>query len=292
MEYDVIAKPAVDQMRVRPNLADVEAAREGFRWESVYDELDWLPGGYLNKAHECIDRHCEAGRGDKVALIWEGKNGEEESYTFSRHEAIGDRQVRQRARGSWASQHGDRVFHIHGAAAGTLLRYVRRAQARAPIVGPLFSAFGPDPVRDRMQDSGARRPHHAARPAQAHRRGAALTCPPWKHTIIVNKLTAATSDAARQRATSATASPHGRPHQANYDTATTSMYDYSVIHYTSGTTGKPKGRRAPAPRRCPAVRHRQVGAGLPSRGPLLVHRGPRLGDGYLVRHVRARGPTA
>ena len=60
MEYPVIAKPAVDQMRVRPNLVDVEAAREGFRWESVYEELDWLPGGHLNKAHECIDRHCQS----------------------------------------------------------------------------------------------------------------------------------------------------------------------------------------------------------------------------------------
>ena len=65
-------------MAVKPNLPDVDAAREGFLWTEMYKELDWLPGGFLNQAHECIDRHVNAGRGAKIALIWVGKNGEEE----------------------------------------------------------------------------------------------------------------------------------------------------------------------------------------------------------------------
>ena len=83
MAHETIRKKHTDQMTVKPNLLDVEQVRKNFDWVDVYDQLDWLPEGHLNKAHECIDRHCAEGKGDKVAFIWEGKNGEQESYTFS-----------------------------------------------------------------------------------------------------------------------------------------------------------------------------------------------------------------
>ena len=41
-----------------------------------------MPGGGLNKAHEAIDRHANGRKRDKIAMIWEGKNGEREDYTF------------------------------------------------------------------------------------------------------------------------------------------------------------------------------------------------------------------
>ena len=83
MDYAAINKPEPNALTVFPNLPSVDEARNGFHWEDLYSELDWLPGGYLNKAHECIDRHCKGQRSDKIALIWEGKNGEEEHYTFA-----------------------------------------------------------------------------------------------------------------------------------------------------------------------------------------------------------------
>ena len=73
--FSPISKPAPDEMGVRPNL-DLVGSYEGFSWESIYDQLDWLPGGGLNKAHEAIDRHANGKRRDKTAMIWEGKNGE------------------------------------------------------------------------------------------------------------------------------------------------------------------------------------------------------------------------
>ena len=82
MEYSTIGKKPAKTMAVKPNLPDVDSVREGFQWSDMYKELDWLPGGFLNQAHECIDRHVTAGRGSKTALIWVGKNGEEERYTF------------------------------------------------------------------------------------------------------------------------------------------------------------------------------------------------------------------
>ena len=234
MEYPVIAKPAVDQMPVRPNLADVEAAREGFRWESVYDELDWLPGGHLNKAHECIDRHCQGTRADKAALIWEGKNGEEESYTFAE---LRDRsnQFANVLEGLGVGK-GDRVF-LFMERVPELYFALFGALKVGAVVGPLFSAFGADPVRDRLQDSGA--VALVTQPDLRRRIQDILPdLPALKHIIVVNKLGRSqepliSGDLSYEELMASASVEH--------ETAATSMNDYSIMHYTSGTTGKPKG---------------------------------------------------
>src|SRR5207237_497015 len=81
MTYETVRKPAT--LRVPPNLKDYDEARRTFRWEDANKELDGLPGGGLNLAYEAIDRHATGARRDKEALLWEGKNGEEERYTFA-----------------------------------------------------------------------------------------------------------------------------------------------------------------------------------------------------------------
>ena len=234
MEYQTIGKQPAEAMAVKPNLPDLDAAKEDFQWSDIYAELDWLPGGYLNQAHECIDRHVEAGRGDKTAMIWVGKNGEEERYTFSdmKRETAKFANVLE----GLGVQHGDRVFifmerlpELYFAMLGVL--------KHGAVVGPLFSAFGPDPVRDRMEDSGAT--VLLTQPDLRKRIAEVLTnLPDLQHTIIVNKNGRSQEPLAEgdqsYEALMADASDE-------YETANTSMYDYSVIHYTSGTTGKPKG---------------------------------------------------
>ena len=234
MEYPAIAKPAVDQMPVRPNLVDVEAAREGFRWESVYDELDWLPGGHLNKAHECIDRHCQGTRADKAALIWEGKNGEEESYTFAE---LRDRsnQFANVLEGLGVGK-GDRVF-LFMERVPELYFALFGALKVGAVVGPLFSAFGADPVRDRLQDSGA--VALVTQPDLRRRIQDILPdLPALKHIIVVNKM-----GRSQEPLVSGDLSYEDLMASASveHETAATSMNDYSIMHYTSGTTGKPKG---------------------------------------------------
>src|SRR3989304_4239299 len=83
MNYQPIVKPAPERMPVRPNLIDYTAARASFRWDAVRAEIDGLPGGGLNIAHECIDRHLATQRRDKPAMLWEGKDGRAETYTFA-----------------------------------------------------------------------------------------------------------------------------------------------------------------------------------------------------------------
>jgi acetyl-CoA synthetase len=58
------------------------------KWDQVLDESNapfykWFTGGKLNLSYNCLDRHVEAGRGDRVAIHWRGEEGEEEDWTYA-----------------------------------------------------------------------------------------------------------------------------------------------------------------------------------------------------------------
>ena len=106
--YPTISKPPVSEMAVRPNLVDYERARESFGWHQVYGGLDWLPGGLLNMAHEAIDRHVANGLGDRTALVWQGRYGERERYTFAQVQESTNRFANVLL--SLGIKQGDRVF--------------------------------------------------------------------------------------------------------------------------------------------------------------------------------------
>ena len=59
-----------------------EPFTELYRWELPYAQ--WYLGGKLNVAYNCVDRHVEAGRGDRVAYHWEGEPaGETRTITYA-----------------------------------------------------------------------------------------------------------------------------------------------------------------------------------------------------------------
>ena len=58
------------------------------QWDQVLDWSNppfakWFVGGQLNVAYNCLDRHVEAGRGDKVAIHWEGEPGDTRTITYA-----------------------------------------------------------------------------------------------------------------------------------------------------------------------------------------------------------------
>ena len=67
-------------------LAGADAERAGADAERAGSSAEaptrWFPGGRLNAAHNCVDRHVEEGRGDETAVAWEGKLGETRTYTY------------------------------------------------------------------------------------------------------------------------------------------------------------------------------------------------------------------
>ncbi len=75
MRYETIRKRRED-LHVAPNLVDYESARAAFTWDDARRELSGLPGGGLNIAYECVDRHAAGPRRDHLALRWLGRHGE------------------------------------------------------------------------------------------------------------------------------------------------------------------------------------------------------------------------
>ena len=228
-----IEKPGPDQMSVKPNL-DYDRVAASFRWEDMYQELDWLPGGWLNKAHEAIDRHANGCLRDKVAMIWEGKYGEQETYTFGQIKTLTNKFANVLK--SLGVEKGDRVFIFMDRVPELYTAFFGILKTGA-VAGPLFSAFGPDSVRDRLQDSGAK--ILVTQPDLRRRiTGVIPELFDLQHIIIVNKNNRDPNPPEMadldyyQEMDKAT---------ANFDIVPTSQYDYSVMHYTSGTGGKPKG---------------------------------------------------
>ena len=233
MPHETIQKPDLHQFKVRPNIEDYSAAVNGFKWEDIYQEIDWLPEGALNKAHECIDRHVANGYGNKVAMYWEGKNGAQETYTFLEMKEETDKFANGLK--DLGVKKGDRVFTFMERLPEQYIAVFGILKAGA-IAGPLFSAFGPDPVRDRLIDSGAK-----ILITQPQLREKISTIIPdltnLEHIIIVDKLNKKESLKKGDISYSNLMANSSK----NAGMVQTSQFDYSIMHYTSGTTGKPKG---------------------------------------------------
>src|SRR3972149_6686665 len=225
MNYQPIVKPAPDRMPVRPNLIDYAAASAAFRWDDIRAELDGLPGGGLNTAHECIDRHLKTPRRDKTAMLWEGKDGRAETYTFA--QMAGGSNKAANALRSLGVQKGDRVF-VFLERVPELYLAVFGALKLGAVIGPLFSAFGPDAVRDRLADSGAKvlltSPELWAR-VQELRAG----LPELRHVVILDR-----HGGTLPEGTVAWSEVFGGQPES-FEIERTGPEDFAVMHYPSGT---------------------------------------------------------
>ena len=234
--FPTIAKPSISNMPIPPNLIDYEKTRKDFDWfKDGFSKLDWLPDGGLNNAYESVDRHVKNGKGNYDALIWIGKNGEEETYTYSEFKEESDKfgQVMK----NLGIKKGDRVFifmdripELYFAAMGIL--------KAGGVIAPLFSAFGPDPVRDRMEDAGAS--FLITTPELKAKINSILPkIKTLQKVIIINKL-----DRSKIEPDNLTLSYDDLMKSVDANSFVlepTTQYDFSIMHYTSGSTGKPKG---------------------------------------------------
>ncbi len=121
--------------------------------ELTVPHAQWFVGGRLNAAVNCVDRHVDAGRGDKVALHVEGERGDRRSITYAQLQ----REVAQAAHALTALGvgKGDRVVVYLPVIAETVV--VTLAIARIGAVHSLvFGGFSAEAVRFRVQDTGAK----------------------------------------------------------------------------------------------------------------------------------------
>jgi acyl-CoA synthetase (AMP-forming)/AMP-acid ligase II len=217
-----------------PTLDDYDRVRKAFIWDGARAELDGLPGGRgLNIAHEAVDRHAAGPRGDRIALRWPGKRGEVHDYSYCELRELTDRFANVVA--GLGLQRGERVFALAGrlpelyvAALGTL-KY-------GAVFCPMFSAFGPEPIRARMAIGRAR--VLVTTEALYRRKVAALRdqLPDLAHVILIGEGGAPT-------AVPGTLDFHARLQAAadRFVIPPTAPEDMALLHFTSGTAGKPKG---------------------------------------------------
>jgi acetyl-CoA synthetase len=139
---------------VAPNLLDYRKARDEFSWEVARAELDGLPGGRgLNIAHEAVDRHAAGPRRDRVALRFLSKEGGRREMTYG--ELCAETSRFANGLEALGIGKGERVFALLGRVPELYVAALGTLKAGA-VFCPLFSAFGPEPIRARLALGGGR----------------------------------------------------------------------------------------------------------------------------------------
>ena len=196
--------------------------------------MAWLPGGALNMAHEAIDRHTRGRLARKIALIWLGRNGEREEYTFAQVRELSNRFANVLlslgiVKGDRIAIHLDRVPESYFALLGIL--------KTGAIACPVFSGFSPETLRDRMKKTEAK---VLITHPQLRRGLGDLVYELFElqHIVVVNK-----DGRYPEHPETADLDYYEEMSKASTTFAilTTSPYDTALLHYTSGVTGEPKG---------------------------------------------------
>jgi acetyl-CoA synthetase len=217
-----IRKP--EAWSVVPNLVDYEATCRAFDWDNARERIDGLPEGLgLNIAHEAVVRHARGSRADHVAIRALGKDGTRRDVTYRELDALTNRFANVLK--SLGVQRGERVYTLLGRVPELHVTVLGALKAGA-VVSPLFSAFGPEPIKQRLLLGDAR--VLVTTPALYRRKVEAIRAevPGLTHVLLVGSEDFGT----RMRAAS-----------DQYAIGPTAPEQLALLHFTSGTTGTPKG---------------------------------------------------
>jgi len=250
-ERAVVGDPAIfDRANADHQAFWVEQA-ERLTWSRPWDTVmewnppwvTWFAGGQLNASVNCLDRHVEAGGGDKVAFYWEGEPGDTRVITY-RDLLEEVSRLANALRGLGVGK-GDRVNIYLGMVPELPIAMLACARIGAPH-SVVFGGFSAEALRDRINDAeakvlitadGAWR-RGTVVPLKDNADAAVAECPSIEHVITV------------RRCGNEHAFTEGRDHWYHELVADQSTEcppepmdaeDFLYLLYTSGTTGKPKG---------------------------------------------------
>jgi len=232
MEWPVIEK-ARGGWPVEPNLLDYEPTRATFTWEAARGDLDGLPNGGLNIAHEAVTRHANGPRRERVALRLIGRHSEVRQLTYRELEAETNRFANVLC--GLGIGAGDRVFVLAGRIPELYVTALGTLKNRS-VLCPLFSAFGPEPIRQRLGIGAGR---VLVTTADLYRRKMAAIrggLPQLEHVLLVGREGEVTQEPGTLDLGKLMSEADDR-----FQIPPTDSEDMALLHFTSGTTGTPKG---------------------------------------------------
>ena len=219
------------------------------RWDTVLDESEapfykWFVGGKLNASHQALDRHVDAGRGDRVAFHWRGEEGEERDVTYA--ELLRD--VKRLA--NVLKERGIEPGDVVGIYLPMIPEVAVAMLACARIGAPhnvVFGGFSPDSVKERMEFSEAKA---LITVDQARRKGKAADIKPavdkFLGDVPVDRDRGRGPQHRRRRATWTTAATSSttRRSRRRRTTARPSRSTPSTRSTSSTRAARPRSRRA------------------------------------------------
>ncbi len=214
------------------NIGSYEERLENFSWSIAEDELEYKDGDNINIGWYCSDRICEQGKADKLALIWEGLGGKEKKYTFN------DIRLASNTIGNYLSELGikneDRVCIFLDRIPELYLSFLGILKIGA-IAQPLFSAFGDESLFVRLENAQTKAIVTQRKHVGKVRR-ILEKMPHLEHIIIVDH----DGKKVLKDRESVFSLEEATPVE-EFEVYPTKAESPSVLHYTSGTTGQPKG---------------------------------------------------
>ncbi|WP_159800700.1 acetate--CoA ligase [Arthrobacter zhaoguopingii] len=249
-----LAQPSLyEEARSRGTEFWADQARACLSWETDFTQtLDWseapfakwFVGGKLNAAYNALDRHVEEGRGDRMAIHFEGEPGDTRSYTYA--ELTESVKKAANAFESLGLQKGDRVavyLPMIPEAVITMLACARIGAVHSVV----FGGFSADALRSRIDDAEAKLVVTAD---GTYRRGKPSALKPAVDAALEKEGSTITNVVVVRRNNEPVEWTEGRDVWWDDVVDSASSEHTAVAHdsehplfilYTSGTTGKPKG---------------------------------------------------